>query len=118
MTKLETSKLEEKPDLKLVRALQKDFKALYNPQYTANHKVKQMLINLEISIMRLDNIESLINKQRQEAVEEYRQKLNKYKPQSLKDLESQGLLGYISAKKKEYLIAELKELESKEESNG
>jgi hypothetical protein len=51
---------EHKPDIKLVRALQADFKALYQPQYTANHKTKQMIINMEIGIMQLTNLEKYI----------------------------------------------------------
>jgi len=52
--------MENKPDIKLVRALQADFKALYGPKYTASHKAKQMLINIEISIMQLKNLEKYI----------------------------------------------------------
>lgn len=52
----------DKPDIKLVRALQKDFKELYHPKYTASHKEKQMLINIELGIMQLKNLERYILK--------------------------------------------------------
>lgn len=44
------SENEHKPDIKPVRALQAGFKALYQPKYTANHKAKQMIINIEIEM--------------------------------------------------------------------
>lgn len=57
-----SDRLEEtKPDIKLIRALQADFKALYQPKYTANHKTKQMLINIELGIMQLKNLQSYID---------------------------------------------------------
>jgi len=71
---------------------------------------------LPIVEVALNAIEKLVHQTRENAVEEYRQKLNKYKPDSLKEQESYGAFGTISAKEKEYLLAKIKELESKEEA--
>lgn len=52
--------MDRKPDIKLVRALQKDFTELYQKEYTTEYKTKRMLINIELGIMRLDNLEKYI----------------------------------------------------------
>lgn len=61
-------------DIKLVRALQADFKELYQPQYTTNYKANRMIINMELAIMRLENTEKYISKalkaQREELIKE------------------------------------------------
>ena len=73
-----SDRLEEtKPDIKLIRALQADFKALYQPKYTANHKTKQMLINIELGIMQLKNLQSYIDSKIIEELEKVISKLGK-----------------------------------------
>jgi histidinol dehydrogenase len=64
----------------------------------------------------LEQILELVHQARENAVEEYRQQLNKYKPDSLKEQESYGAFGTTSAKEMEYLQAKIEELESKEEA--
>lgn len=49
-----------KPDIKLVRALQKDFEELYVKEFTTAWKENRLIRNIELGIMRLDNTEKYI----------------------------------------------------------
>ena len=49
-----------KPDIKLVRALQADFKELYQKEFTTDYKAKRLIRNIELGIMRLENTEKYI----------------------------------------------------------
>jgi len=83
-----SDRLEEtKPDIKLIRALQADFKALYQPKYTANHKTKQMLINIELGIMQLKNLQSYIDSKIIEARLDELQKLNDWTINGMKTVD-------------------------------
>ena len=58
-----TTPLEDgKPDIKLVRALQADFKKLYVKEFTINYKAQRLIRNMEIGIMQLPNLEKYINR--------------------------------------------------------
>lgn len=46
--------------VELVKALQKDFNTLYVKEFTTAYKANRLVRNIEISIMRLDNVEKLI----------------------------------------------------------
>ena len=50
-----------KPDIKLVRALQEDFKKLYVKEYTTDWKEQRYIRNIELGIMRFDNLEKFIS---------------------------------------------------------
>lgn len=56
-----------KPDIKLVRALQADFKELYQKEFTTSYKEQRLIRNIELGIMRLKNTEKLIAQQAKEA---------------------------------------------------
>ena len=49
-----------KPDIKLVRALQKDFETLYVKEFTTAWKENRLIRNIELGIMRLENTEKYI----------------------------------------------------------
>tara|TARA_R110000868_G_scaffold15413_1_gene70306 strand:+ start:168 stop:422 length:255 start_codon:yes stop_codon:yes gene_type:complete len=49
-----------KPDIKLVKALQKDFEELYVKEFTTAWKENRLIRNIELGIMRLDNTEKYI----------------------------------------------------------
>lgn len=51
-----------KPDIKLVRALQADFKALYVKEFTTNWRAERLIRNLELGVMQLKNTEKYIAK--------------------------------------------------------
>jgi hypothetical protein len=51
-----------KPDIKLVRALQADFKALYCKEFTINWRAERFIRNLELGVMQLENTEKYIAK--------------------------------------------------------
>ena len=52
----------DKPDIKLVRALQADFKELYQPGSTVYWQAQRLVRNMELGIMRLENLEKHIQR--------------------------------------------------------
>lgn len=63
MSKSEPNTELDKPDLKLVRALQKDFEKLYVKEFTTAWKENRFIRNIELGVMRLENLQALIDKQ-------------------------------------------------------
>lgn len=58
-----------KPDIKLVRALQADFKRLYVKEFTSDWQAQRLVRNLELGVMELPNTETLIRKAKIEELE-------------------------------------------------
>lgn len=52
----------KKPDIELVRALQKDFNALYVKEFTMGWKEYRFVRNIELGVMSLKNTEKYIQK--------------------------------------------------------
>lgn len=50
----------KQPNIKLVRALQKDFKELYVKEYTTGWKEERFIRNIELGVMQLKNTEKYI----------------------------------------------------------
>lgn len=69
---------DNKPDIKLVRALQKDFNALYVSQFTTAWKENRLIRNMELGIMSLDNLEAYINSQLRATLERLKDKSKSY----------------------------------------
>ena len=58
---------DEARNIKLVRALQKDFTSLYTKGFTTSWKTQRWIRNIELGIMRLENTEKLLEKAKTEA---------------------------------------------------
>ena len=61
---------QEKLDLKLREALRKDFKKLYVKEYTMGWRDQRLIRDIEIGVMKLDNLENLISQLIAEEMEE------------------------------------------------
>lgn len=59
----------DKPDIKLVRALQDDFKTLYVKEFTTGWRASRFIRNIELGLMQLKNTKRYIFKLEQEAYE-------------------------------------------------
>ena len=83
-------------DKKLKQALIKDFKNLYQKEYTSAWRESRMIRSIEIELMSLKNTEKLIFTERQRVIEEVITKIQD--------------LGWIGGLQREELEKELKQL--------